>query len=150
MAFDDIENGSEFLKLQSLEKDFKKFETIGDTIKSKEIKNQLKQRLINHKGFSKDVLVYNTITKTINKIGELPYGVVTAPIVKWNDDFFIISGEISPGVRTPFILKGHINIPPSKFGWLNTVVLIVYLDPKLGFKGVLITYPLDLLFLPSK
>ena len=119
-------NGSEFLKLQSLEKDFKKFERIGDTIKSKEIKNQLKQRLINHKGFSKDVLVYNTITKTINKIGELPYGVVTAPIVKWNDDIFIISGEISPGVRTPFILKGHINIPPSKFGWLNTVILIVY------------------------
>ena len=32
------------------------------------LKLHLRDRLVNHKGFSKDVLVYNTITKTKLKI----------------------------------------------------------------------------------
>lgn len=119
-------DGNEFLKLKALENTIKKFEKTGNTIKADTLRNQLKGRLVNHQGFSKDVLVYNTITKTKVKIAELPYGMVTAPIVNWNGDFFIVSGEIRPGVRTPSILRGHINVAKGIFGWVNTLVLILY------------------------
>jgi len=119
-------NGQESSKLRALEKSIKEFEILGNENKVNELRNNLNDRLINHPGFSKDVVVYNTITKTNVKIAELPYGVVTAPIVNWDGDFYIVSGEIRPGVRTPTILRGHINIPKNTFGWLNMLVLIVY------------------------
>jgi cyclically-permuted mutarotase family protein len=66
------------------------------------------QLLNNHPGFSKDVLAYNTIEDCWTNIGELPgFGPVTTTAVKWNDEIFIPSGEIKPGVRTPQILKGE-------------------------------------------
>ncbi len=37
------------------------------------------------------------------KAGELAIGVVTAPTVKVDDTIYIVSGEIAPGVRTPYI-----------------------------------------------
>ena len=46
--------------------------------------------------------------------------------MNWNGNFFIISGETSPGVRTPSILKGHINNSQGSFGYLNTLVLVIY------------------------
>lgn len=65
------------------------------------------QLLNNHPGFSKDVLVYNTIKDCWTKIGELPgFGPVTTTAVKWNGDIFIPSGEIKPGRRTPEVLIG--------------------------------------------
>jgi len=120
------DDGAEFLKLKALGDSIKDLEKVNDTVKANELNKELKAQLENHKGFSKDVLVYNTVTKTIVKISELPYGVVTAPIVNWDGDAYIISGEIRPGVRTPAILKGHVNVPPSSFGWLNTLVLVIY------------------------
>ena len=119
-------DGKEFLKIKSLEDSIIQFDKNGEKSKVDSLKIYLRNRLINHKGFSKDILVYNTITKTKLKISELPYGVVTAPIVNWNGDFFIISGETSPGVRTPSILKGHINNSQDAFGYLNTLVLVIY------------------------
>ncbi len=119
-------NGNEFLKLKSLQDSIKEFDKNGNTFELDSLNNQLRNRLINHKGFSKDVLAFNTITKTKLKVAELPYGVVTAPIVNWSNDFFIVSGEISPGVRSPSILKGHINSTKGVFGWVNTLVLIIY------------------------
>jgi SSS family transporter len=119
-------DGNEFLKIKSLEDSIIQFDKNGEKSKVDSLKKFLRNRLINHKGFSKDILVYNTITKTKLKISELPYGVVTAPIVNWNGDFFIISGETSPGVRNPSILKGHVNTTKGTFGYLNTLVLVIY------------------------
>jgi cyclically-permuted mutarotase family protein len=119
-------DGTEFLKLKSLEDEIKSLEKSEDFILVKDLKSELTNRLKNHKGFSKNILAYNTITKTIVKISDLPYGVVTAPLVKWDDNVFIVSGEISPGVRTPSILKGRINIPSNTLGALNILVLVIY------------------------
>ncbi len=119
-------NGNEFLTLNALNHKIKDLESTNDTLQAKQLKQELVLRLENHEGFSKDVLAFNTITKSIVKISELPYGVVTAPLVKWGDDVYIISGEISPGIRTPAILKGHINTPSNAFGILNIAVLLVY------------------------
>jgi SSS family solute:Na+ symporter len=119
-------NGKEFLRLKSFGDQIKEFEKTEDTIQVKELKKELINRLENHKGFSKEVLAYNTITKTTIKISELPYGVVTAPLIKWDNDVYIVSGEISPGIRNPSILKGQINTPSNSFGILNTFVLVIY------------------------
>lgn len=62
-----------------------------------------------HPGFSRDVLVYNTIKDCWTKIGEVPgFAPVTTTAVKWNGEIFIPSGEIKPGRRTPKIWMGKI------------------------------------------
>lgn len=83
--------------------------------------------LENHPGFNTSGMIYNTITGTVQKAGGLPGpGVVTAPMVEWDGEFYLISGEIRPGVRTPDILRGRFTDKPQKFGWLNTLILILY------------------------
>ena len=60
------------------------------------------EMLSNHPGFSKDVLAFNTISKTWAKIdqiaGESP---VTTTAFSWNGTIVIPSGEVRPGIRTP-------------------------------------------------
>ncbi|WP_235964412.1 Kelch repeat-containing protein [Pedobacter gandavensis] len=69
-------------------------------------KNQLS---IHHKGFYKGLLRYDVVNNTWSKIGELPFlSQVTAMATKWNNDIFISSGEVQPGVRTPNIMLGKI------------------------------------------
>ena len=70
-------------------------------------KNEL---VMHHQGFSTDVLVYDTKEDKWSKIGAMPYAAqVTTGAVKWNDDLFICSGEIRPGVRSPKIIKIKVN-----------------------------------------
>jgi N-acetylneuraminate epimerase len=76
-------------------------------------KQQLQAKKIalitNHVGFSRDVLLYNTLTNSWKKINELPYyGHVTSIAVKWDNEVFIPCGEIKPGIRTPDVLRGEI------------------------------------------
>lgn len=80
-----------------------------------------------HKGFSRDVYLYNTVTNAWAKIGELPYETpVTTTAVKWGRDIYIPSGEIKPGVRTNNILKGSID-RKQYFGWMDYTILVMYL-----------------------
>lgn len=74
--------------------------------------DSLKQRLLqekdtllsNHPGFTRDVLVFNTVNKNWIKIGEAEEGFpATTTAFFWNDLVIIPSGEIRPGVRTPQI-----------------------------------------------
>ncbi|HUS93421.1 MAG TPA: sodium/solute symporter, partial [Phycisphaerae bacterium] len=73
------------------------------------------------------VLAYHTITDTWALVGELPAGSqVTTAAVRWGEAVVIPTGEISPGVRTPRVLRGA--PPPGRsFGWANYAVLGVYL-----------------------
>jgi N-acetylneuraminate epimerase len=65
--------------------------------------------ITHHPGFSRDVLVYNTINNAWHKMGELPfYSHVTSIAVKWDNNIFIPCGEIKPGVRTADIVRGEI------------------------------------------
>jgi N-acetylneuraminate epimerase len=66
---------------------------------------------INHKGFYKGVLLYNTSKNTWAKIGELPFPAqVTTTAAKWGEEVIISNGEIKPGVRTPDIMLGKLLI----------------------------------------
>lgn len=79
-----------------------------------------------HPGFSKEVFLFNTVTKAWSKVGDLPYAPVTTTAFKWGEDIYIPSGEIKPGTRTIQILSGSI-AKQSYFSWLDYAVLIIYL-----------------------
>lgn len=76
----------------------------------KGILNQQKIKLqSSHPGFSKQVLLYNTVKDEWTVIGSIPFDVpVTTTAVKWRDKVMIPGGEIKAGVRTPQILAGEI------------------------------------------
>jgi len=78
------------------------------TAKEKEMLTAKKNELvINHKGFDKSLLLYDTRANTWSKIGELPFPAhVTTTAIKWGESIVISSGEIKPGVRTPNIMMG--------------------------------------------
>jgi N-acetylneuraminate epimerase len=59
-----------------------------------------------HPGFSKEVLAYNIRTNEWSKIGSILYdSPVTTTAVVWGNCFFIPSGEVKAGVRSPYILS---------------------------------------------
>ncbi len=81
----------------------------------------------NHPGFPKDIYAFHTITNTWVKSGQVPQTHVTAPVVKWGEDYLIVSGEVKPRVRTPIILKGTLQSSQASFGAVNFGVLVGYL-----------------------
>lgn len=88
-----------------------------------------------HPGFSRDILVYHTITDTWVPVGTVPESIVdgltvgsyvTTTAVQWGRDIVIPSGEVRPGVRSP---KVWIVSPVARsgFGLINYIVLAFYL-----------------------
>jgi N-acetylneuraminate epimerase len=62
-----------------------------------------------HQGFYKGMLLYNTLTDSWTKVGELPFlAPVTTTAVIWGDDIILSNGEIKPGIRTPNVMLGKI------------------------------------------
>lgn len=63
----------------------------------------------NHDGFYKGVLLYNTLTDSWSKIGELPFlAHVTTTATLWSGEIVLSNGEIKPGIRTPDVMLGTI------------------------------------------
>ena len=54
-----------------------------------------------HKGFPRDVLVYDVKSDTWRAVGEVPFSLVTTTAVEWNGRIVIPGGEAKPGVRSP-------------------------------------------------
>lgn len=88
-----------------------------------------------HPGFSRDIVVYHTITNSWTSMGKVPESLiagltvgshVTTTAVQWDDKIIIVNGEVRPGVRSPKIwLASPKN--SNDFGILNYSVLGVYL-----------------------
>lgn len=91
------------------------------------LQEKLRNLFVNHPGFSRIVRSYHTITNTWTELdtfsGDLP--VTTNAFVR-DGHFFITSGEIHPGIRTPVIWKGTQRDINVGFGWLNYVVIALY------------------------
>ena len=69
-------------------------------------KNQL---ITNHQGFYRGMLLYNTLTNSWIKIGDLPFPArVTTTATKWGENIILSNGEVKPGVRTPDVMLGKI------------------------------------------
>lgn len=73
--------------------------------------NQQKIKLQStHPGFSNEMILINNQTNTLTMAGQIPYDVpVTTTIFPWKNEWFIPSGEIKAGVRSPFILSISLN-----------------------------------------
>ena len=62
-----------------------------------------------HPGFSNEVLAYNIIADTWETAGHIPFPTpVTTTALVWNANFFLPSGEIKAGIRSPFILSAKL------------------------------------------
>lgn len=119
--------GADGKLLNVLEKFAQDIQHESDTIALKRLINERDEILKNHPGFTKDIYAFHTITQTLTKVGELPNGSqVTTTAVKWDDQYLLPTGEISPCIRTPKILAGKITSNPS-FGTLNYFILALYL-----------------------
>lgn len=81
----------------------------------------------NHPGFDNTLRLYHTITNTLITKETIPYPVpVTTNAIQKGNTYYITSGEIKPGIRTPHILRGE-SIPDKKgFGLVNIIVIILY------------------------
>jgi SSS family solute:Na+ symporter len=76
--------------------------------------------------FSRDVLLYNTVTDVWTKIDSIPFpGQVTTTALTWGKTIVIPCGEIRAGVRTPDIITGVIR-ERSYFSYLDYCILGVY------------------------
>jgi cyclically-permuted mutarotase family protein len=85
-----------------------------DETKKRELILQKNKLQAEHPGFSKEVLLYNTKTNTWITVGNIPFDTpVTTIVVKWGSKYFIPSGEIKAGVRSPNILSAKI-LPKAK------------------------------------
>lgn len=80
-----------------------------------------------HPGFDNTIRLYHTITNTLIEKEVAPYLIpVTTNIASKENIFYITSGEIKPGIRTPDLLRGEI-IPFKKgLGVLNSIVIALY------------------------
>ncbi len=57
-----------------------------------------------HRGFRKDILRYDLVTKTWQPSGMLTSPRVTVPCVRWGMSWVVPGGEVRPGVRSPEVL----------------------------------------------
>lgn len=70
---------------------------------------------MDHPGFDNTVRLYHTVTQTLLEKEVSPYPIaVTTHIMRKGNAFYIGSGEIKPGIRTPHLLKGEIVLSEKK------------------------------------
>jgi N-acetylneuraminic acid mutarotase len=68
----------------------------------------------NHPGFDNNLRLYNIPANTLENTGAAPYPLpVTTNTIRRGEIFYITSGEIKPGIRTPDILRGKIKTTES-------------------------------------
>ena len=80
-----------------------------DSVKKQQLIQQKAELQASHPGFSKEVLLYNTVKNKWMKAGCIPFNApATTTAVIWNSDVIIPSGEIRAGVRTPQILSADL------------------------------------------
>ena len=90
----------------NLKKQIKSAVSSGDTSLIAKTKTALNEYYSSHPGFSKDILVYNTETKTLSRAGKMDgYCPVTTNAIPYQKGAIITSGEIKPGIRTPDIIQ---------------------------------------------
>lgn len=82
-----------------------------DETKKQELVRQKNKLLASHPGFSKKMLLYNTLTDEWKEMGNIPFDTpVTTVALQWGKKVLIPCGEIKAGVRTPQILSAKLNL----------------------------------------
>lgn len=73
------------------------------------------------------VQLFHTVTGTLLDcpVGEFEIP-VTSTLVRRGSDFYVVSGEVAPGVRTPAVLKATMESDIKPMGWVDIVVILLY------------------------
>jgi N-acetylneuraminic acid mutarotase len=117
------DNGQTFTQVEQFNKAIAEAKTEAE---KRTLQAQKTKLLGNHPGFTKDVLLYNTITDQWHLLDKIPTtGQVTTTAVKWGNEIYIPSGEVRAGVRTADIWKGTIQ-QKTYFSTLDYTVLALY------------------------
>lgn len=128
IVFSSGDNGELMIKQQVIANDIallKKKDKNQNELDSLQI--ELINHLNNYPGFGNQLTAFNTITRKIYNIGEIPgTGQVTTTAIKWGGDIYIPSGEIRPGVRTPGTLKISIIKGNRHLSVLDVLVIAFY------------------------
>ncbi|MGX5853875.1 sodium:solute symporter family transporter [Dyadobacter jiangsuensis] len=87
-----------------------------------------------HPGFHSEIMAYHSITDTWAPFGAFPGGKasVTTPLVTWNGQLVIPSGEVQPGIRTPRVIAGSPVVSTGTFNGIDWGVVAVYFLLVLG------------------
>lgn len=117
------DDGELFRHLEDLDRQIDTEDTVA---RHQAVKQKLKT-LLQHPGFSRNILAYHTITDTWHMVGELPFeSQVTTQAIRWHGDIVIPTGEIKPGTRTHKVHSLRVIAEPV-FGWINYSVIGIYL-----------------------
>lgn len=80
-----------------------------------------------HPGFSNALFAYHTVTCTLKEVARSPFPLaVTTNIAYRENTFYITSGEVKPGVRTPSIVSFTIEPYEKGISVLNALVIALY------------------------
>lgn len=80
-----------------------------DTLERQVWEKKFDSLSVHHPGFNRHIYEYNARTDRWQDAGMLPFSaMVTTSLVGGHGRFFIPSGEVRPGIRTPLIMEGSI------------------------------------------
>jgi SSS family solute:Na+ symporter len=93
-----------------------------------------------HPGFRNEIMAYHSITDSWAALGTFSEGkaaavataAVTTPLVTWNGQLVIPSGEVQPGIRTPRVVAGSPVVSTGTFNGIDWGVVSVYFLLVLG------------------
>jgi SSS family transporter len=142
-------NGKRFITLTGLAEQIAAADAAGNTAAAATLKAEQQKIQDTHIGFSRDVLLYNTVTDRWTRFADFTQDSrsatapgatervatgshVTTTAVSWGGSIVIPSGESSPGIRTPNIWKIDLAKPEQTFGTVNWIVLACYMAVLVG------------------
>lgn len=80
-----------------------------DSTKKQQLIRQKTDLQASHPGFSREVLLYNTVTNNWTVVDSMPFDTpVTTSAIRWKSYVILPNGEIRAGVRTPEIVTGKL------------------------------------------
>ncbi len=127
-----IFGGDDGVLFQQLEYDLPQAIEKASTSEEKQKLEQERLRILTetHPGFSRDILSYHTITDQWVTAGEVPSDLICPACTaafEHEGQFYLSTGEKSPGIRTPQVLQLSFPDTRAAFGFLNYAVMGLYL-----------------------
>ncbi len=142
-------DGKRFITLEGLSAQIAAAKAAGNQQAAADL-NAEKQKIQDaHDGFSRDILLYNTVTDKWQKFAKFEEGSrnatapgitervpigshVTTTAVQWGSSIIIPTGESSPGIRTKNIWKIDLARQNENFGTTNWIVMVSYMGVLIG------------------
>ena len=142
-------DGKRFITLEGLSAQIAAAKAAGNQQAAVDLNAEKQKIQDTHDGFSRDILLYNTVTDKWQKFANFEEGSrnatapgitervpigshVTTTAVQWGSSIIIPTGESSPGIRTKNIWKIDLARQNENFGTTNWIVMVSYMGVLIG------------------